>query len=188
MVATIWVLVTDVGVIAGFGPKFTVAPVTKPVPVRVNGKAGPPAVAAFGAIEARVREAPLIVKGRLPDVPPPGAGFVTVTLAVPAVAISAAVIAAVSWVALINVVVLAAPLNFTTDVATNPVPFTVRVNPAPPAVALVGDIEVSVGAGLVGLLIVKDWTLDVPPPPGLVTITFTVPAAAISAAGIVATI
>src|SRR4029077_19816059 len=109
MVAKIWVLVTDVGVIAGFAPKFTVAPVTKPVPVRVNGKAAPPAVAAFGAIEARLREAPLIVKGKLPDVPPPGAGFVTTTLAVPAVAISAAVIAAVSWVALISVVVLIAP-------------------------------------------------------------------------------
>ena len=72
----------------------------------------------------------------------------TVTVAVPAAAISAAVIAAVSWVALTNVVVLAAPLNFTTDVDTNPVPFTVNVNAAPPAVALVGEIEVSVGAGL----------------------------------------
>ena len=72
----------------------------------------------------------------------------TVTFAVPAVAISAAVIAAVNCVALTNVVVLAAPLNFTTDVDTKPVPFTVRVKAAPPAVALVGEREVSVGAGL----------------------------------------
>ena len=42
IVATIWVLVTDEGVIAGFAPKFTVAPVTKPVPVRVNVNAAPP--------------------------------------------------------------------------------------------------------------------------------------------------
>ena len=83
---------------------------------------------------------------------------------------------------------MAAPLNFTTDVGTNPVPFTVKLKLAPPAVALVGEIEDSVGTGLVGLLIVKDWALDVPPPPGLVTVTFTVPAAAISAAGTVATI
>ena len=80
--------------------------------------------------------------------PPPGAGFVTATLAVPAVAISAAAIAAVSWVALTNVVVFDTPLKVTADVATNPVPFTVRVNAAPPAVALVGEIEATVGAGL----------------------------------------
>ena len=152
IVATIWVLVRDEGVIAGLDPKFTVAPVAKPVPVRVNVNAAPPTVVLAGAIEVSVRVDPLIVNDRVPDVPPPGAGFVTVTLAVPAVAISAAVIAAVTCVALTNVVVLAAPLNFTTDVDTNPVPFTVRVKAAPPAVALVGEIEDSVGAGL---LIVK---------------------------------
>ena len=112
-------------------------------------KAAPPTVAEVGAIEVRVgAEAALIVNDRLPDVPPPGAGLVTVTVAVPAVAISAAVIAAVNCVALTNVVVLAAPLNFTTDVDTNPVPLTVRVKAAPPAVALVGEREVAVGAGL----------------------------------------
>ena len=149
IVATIWVLVTEEGVIAGLVPKFTVAPATKPVPVRVNVKAAPPTVAEVGAREVRVgAETGLIVNDRLPDVPPPGAGFVTVTVAVPAVAISAAVIAAVNCVALTNVVVLAAPLNFTTDVDTKPVPLTVRVKAAPPAVALVGEREVAVGAGL----------------------------------------
>ena len=148
IVATIWVPVTDDGVIAGLVPKFTVAPVAKPVPVRVNVNAAPPAVVLAGAMEVSVRADPLIVNDRVPDVPPPGAGFVTVTLAVPAVAMSAAVIAAVNCVALTNVVVLAAPLNFTTEVDTNPVPFTVRVKAAPPAVALVGESEVSVGAGL----------------------------------------
>jgi hypothetical protein len=149
MVATICVLVTEEGVIAGLVPKFTVAPARNPVPVSANVKAAPPAVAEVGAREVRVgAEAALIVNDRLPDVPPPGAGLVTVTFAVPAVAISAAVMAAVNCVALTNVVVLATPLNFTTDVETNPVPFTVRVKAAPPAVALVGEIEVSVGAGL----------------------------------------
>jgi hypothetical protein len=148
IVATIWVLVTDEGVIAGLDPKFTVAPVAKPVPVRVNVNVAPPTVVLAGAIEVSVRADPLIVNDRVPDVPPPGPAFVTVTFAVPAVAISAAVIAAVSWVALTNVVVLAAPLNFTTDVDTKPVPFTVRVKAAPPAVAVVGEIEDSVGAGL----------------------------------------
>ena len=154
IVATICVPVTEEGVIAGLVPKFTVAPVTKPVPVRVNVKAAPPELAKFGARELRVGvEAGLIVNDTEADVPPPGAGFVTVTVAVPAVAISAAVIAAVRCVALTNVVVLAAPLNFTTDVETKPVPFTVREKAEPPAVALVGESEVTVGAGL---LMVKD--------------------------------
>jgi len=149
IVATIWVLVTDEGVIAGLVPKLIVAPVMKPVPVRLNVKAAPPTAAEFGAKEVSVGpEAALIVNDRLPDVPPPGAGFVTVTVAVPAVAISVAVIAAVNCVALTNVVVLAAPLNFTTEVDSKPVPFTVRVKAAPPAVALVGEREVAVGAGL----------------------------------------
>ena len=149
IVATIWVLVTDDGVIAGFDPKFTVAPATKPVPVRVNVKAAPPAVAEVGAIEVSVGPAAaLIVKDRVADVPPPGVGFVTVTVAEPAVAISAAVTAAVNCVALTKVVVLAAPLNFTTEADTKPVPFTVRAKAAPPAVALVGERDVSVTAGL----------------------------------------
>jgi hypothetical protein len=149
IVATIWVLVTDEGVIGGLVPKFTVAPATKPAPVRVKVKAAPPAVVEVGAIEVSVGpETALIVNDRLPDVPPPGAGFVTVTVAVPAVAISAAVIAAVNCVALTKVVVLAAPLNFTTDVDTKPIPLTVSVKAAPPAVALVGEREVTIGAGL----------------------------------------
>ena len=62
IVATIWVLVTEEGVIAGLVPKFTVAPATKPVPVRVNVKAAPPAVAEVGAIKVSVGpEAALIV-------------------------------------------------------------------------------------------------------------------------------
>ena len=39
IVTTIWVPVTEEGVIAGLVPKFTVVPVTNPVPVRVNVKA-----------------------------------------------------------------------------------------------------------------------------------------------------
>jgi hypothetical protein len=85
---------------------------------------------------------------------------------------------------LTNIVVLVAPLNFTTDAVTNPVPFTVSVNPASPAVALVGEIDVSVGAGL---LTVNVCAFDVPPPAGFVTVTFTVPAVTMSPAGTVAT-
>jgi hypothetical protein len=127
--------------------KFTVAPETKPTPLTVSINAAEPATALEGEIELGVGTGLLIVNDTAFDVPLV-AGFVTVTVAVPAVAISAAVIAAVSCVALTNVVVLAAPLNFTTDVDTKPVPLTVRVKAAPPAVALVGEREVAVGAGL----------------------------------------
>ena len=87
------------------------------------------------------------------DIPPPGAGFVTVTFTVAAVAISVAVMAAVTGVPLTKVVVRFAPLNCTVAPFTKPVPFTVRVKPAPPAVALDGEREVIVK--LEALLIVK---------------------------------
>ena len=149
MVATIWVLVTDEGAIAGLDPKFTVAPALKPVPVILSVNPAPPTVAVVGATEVSAGpEAVLIANDKLADEPPPGAGLVTVTVTVPVMAISVAVIAAVNCVAFTNVVVLVAPLNLTTDVGTNPVPLTVSVKAAPPAVALVGEREVAVGAGL----------------------------------------
>ena len=173
-------LVTDDGVIAGFDPKFTVAPATKPVPVRVNVKAAPPAAAEVGAIEASVKADPLIANDRAPDVPPP-AGFVTVTFAVPAVAMSAAGIVATIWVLVTEEGVIGLDPKLTVAPATKPVPVRVNVKAAAPAVAEVGASEVSVGAA--AALIAKDTDADVPPPgAGLVTVTFAVPAVAISAA------
>ena len=49
------------------------------------------------------------------EVPPPGVGLVIVTVAVPALAISAAVIEAVNVVALTNVVVFAEPFQLITE-------------------------------------------------------------------------
>src|SRR4029077_9603683 len=184
IVATIWVLVTEEGVIAGFDPKFTVAPATKPVPVRVNVKAAPPAAAEVGATEARVKADPLIVNDRAPDVPPP-AGFVTVTFTVPAVAISAAGMVATICVLVTEEGVIGLDPKLTVAPATKPVPVRVNVKAAPPAAAEVGAIEARVKADP---LIVNDRAPDVPPPAGFVTVTFTVPAVAISAAGTVATI
>jgi hypothetical protein len=126
----------------------------------------------------------MIVKVWALEVPPPGVAFTTVTEAVPAVAISAAVIAAVTWVAETYVVVRADPFQFTVEPETKPVPFTVSVNAAPPAVAEAGLRPVVVGTGL---LIVKVWALEVPPPgAGFTTVTEAVPAVAMSAAVIAA--
>jgi hypothetical protein len=63
------------------------------------------------------------------------------------------------------------------------VPLTVRVKAEPPAVAEEGLRLVVVGTGLLGLLIVKVWALEVPPPgEGVNTVTPAVPATAMSAA------
>ena len=70
--------------------------------------------------------------------PPPGAGLTTVTLAVPADAMSAAVIDAVNCVLLTNVVVRLEPFHCTVEVLSKLVPFTVSVNDAPPASAEAG--------------------------------------------------
>src|SRR5882762_1402711 len=112
-----------------------------------------------------------MVKAELPDVPPPGAGLNTVTCVVPAMAMSAAVMPACNCVALTNVVVRFVPFQLTTEPLRNPVPFTVSVNAAVPAVAFAGDSELIAGTGFVAL-IVKAELPDVPPPgAGLNTVT-----------------
>src|SRR4029077_418429 len=104
----------------------------------------------------------------------------TVTEALPAVTMSAAVMAAVSCGLLMKVVVRLLPFQRTTEPDTKLVPVAVRVKAAPPAAALVGDSDVSVGAGL---LTVNVTAAEVPPPGvGEKTVTEGVPAVAISAA------
>ena len=79
----------------------------------------------------------------------PAQGFATVIDAVPAVAIRDAGTAAVSWVEETNVVVSAVPFQFTVEVETKFVPFTVNVNCGPPGVTQVGLSELIVGAELI---------------------------------------
>lgn len=77
-------------------PKFTVAPVTKPVPVMVSVNAAPPCVADVG-LRAVTVGAALTVNGLPVEVALP---FTTVMLGVPAAASWALVTEAVIWVAL----------------------------------------------------------------------------------------
>ena len=113
--------------------------------------------------------------------PPPGAALVTVTGNGPALATSAAVMAAVTCVAVTNVVVRAEPLKFTVEVLTKFVPLTVRVNPASPAVLVEGEMVVVVGTKL---LTVNVCALEVPPPGAeFVTVMLNVPAVVKSLAG-----
>lgn len=155
---------------------------TKFEPFTVSVKDAPPTLTLLGEIELIAGKGLVTVNVFEADVPPPGPGFVTITLIVPAVAISAAEIAAVSVALLKNVVGREVPFQFTTEVVVKPDPFTVSVKAAPPAVALTGEMEVTVGCGF---LIVNVSEFDAPPPePGFVTITATVPALVRSVAGI----
>jgi hypothetical protein len=113
-------------------------------------------------------------------------GVKTVTGTVAPVAMSLALIGAVSCVLLTKVVVRLLPFQRITDVIAKFVPVAVNVNAAPPAVALVGEIELSVGTGFVAA-IVNVTEPDVPPPGvGLKTVTAAVPVAAMSLAGMAA--
>ena len=81
--------------------------------------------------------------------PPPGTLLNTVTPAVPAVAMSAALMLAVNWVIDTYVVTRSDPFQRRVDApSTKPVPFTVRVKADPPAVADAGLKLVMVGTWL----------------------------------------
>jgi hypothetical protein len=169
---------------------FTVEVETKFVPLTVKVNCGLPAVAQVGLIAVVVGTGLLMVNVTAFDVPPPGAGFTTVTEAVPVFATRAAVTVAVSCVEETNVVARAVPFQLTVEqeleaVPTKPVPFTVKVNPPLPAIVDVGLIEVIAGTGS---LTVNVCAPDVPPfgPLGFFTVTCGVPPQATFAAGTVA--
>src|SRR6267143_1859986 len=108
---------------------------TKFVPVTVSVNPGPPATAEVGLKLVIVGIGFRTVKVCGLDIPPPGGGVNTVTVAVPATAMSAAEIAAVTCVAETYVVARAAPFHCTTELEIKFVPVTVSVNCAAPATA-----------------------------------------------------
>jgi hypothetical protein len=146
-----------------------------------------PALIVLGVIEVRFGCGLFTENVTAFDVPPPGAGFVTVTEGLPAATTSPARIAAVTWVEFTNVVARAAPPKFTTDVFKKFVPFTVRVNAPEPAMTFAGASVVTVGTGFGAALILKFTEFEVPPPGvGLVTVIAGVPTVVTSVAKIVA--
>jgi len=159
---------------------------TKLVPLRVKVKAPLPAITLSGERLERVGcgLGPELLTARLSvaEVPPPGTGLFTEIERDPADAMSLAGIAAVTWVLLTKVVVRLEPFTFTTAPFTKFVPFAVRVKAEPPTVAVVGEMLVSVGAGL---LTARETAAEALLP-GLTTVMESVPGAATSLAGIVA--
>src|SRR5436305_135020 len=106
--------VVETNVVANAVPfQFTVEPETKLVPFTVSVNCGPPAVAQVGLSELMAGVA-TIVNVTAFDTEP--VECLTVTLAVLAVAISAASTIAVSWVEETKVVARFAPFHLTTEV------------------------------------------------------------------------
>jgi hypothetical protein len=160
--------------------QLTVAPERKLVPFTVSVNADPPSVAELGLRLVMLGVGMPIGNAVAADGLPPV--FVTVILALPPLAISAAGTAAVTCMPLTNVVVSAAPFQFTTALLRKFVPFTVSVNAAPPAVAELGLRLVMVGVGMVIENVVAVDAL----PPLLVTVTLALPTPAIRLAATVA--
>jgi hypothetical protein len=132
---------------------------TKLEPFTVRVKADPLAEVVEGDREVTLGTGLFTVNARAFEVPSPEPGLKAVTWAVPPAATSPEGIAAVSWLPPTNVVERLLPFHCTTELEMKPEPFSVREKPAPPAVALDGEIEVIEGMGLGGGVLVP------PPPP-----------------------
>ena len=163
----------------------TTEPGVKPVPEMFNVSAVLPAGRLGGEMEPPPGCGLLTVNVSNTETRPPG--FVTITYGFPAMAIALAGIEAVSWVELTNVVETLFRLKLTCDTGTKPLPFTVRMNPTVPAIALAGIMFETVGSVLADR-IVRVKGVEVPPPDtpfaGFITVMLAVPWVTTSAAGI----
>jgi hypothetical protein len=135
--------------------------VINPLPFSVRTEPAPNVVILLGEMPVSVGVGLLIANDNVLDVPPPGAGFVTVICPVPPEPMSAAVSATFNAVELTNVVVLLVLFHNATEVETKPLPVIVTVVPLAPAVTLVGDNAVIAGCGFG----VGAGVEELPPPP-----------------------
>jgi hypothetical protein len=134
-----------------FALKLTTELALKFEPLTESVNAGLPTATLVGEMLFKTGSGLLTVNVDAVEVPPFGAGFVTVTEKEPAAATLEAEIAAVSDVALMNVVGWGAPLKLITAPETKLEPLTDSVNAALPARALVGEIMLMLGGGDVGV-------------------------------------
>lgn len=146
---------------------------TKPVPFTVSVNPALPTITLAGVMLFREGVGFNTGKKVGDVVPPPGAGFETVTENAPVLATSAADIWAVNCVVLTKLVVRLPPLKRIFELLLKFVPLTVSVNAPPPKIAVDGESAAIVGAGL---FIAKSLGA-VAIPPGLTIVTGTIPAA-----------
>jgi len=123
-----------------------------------------PRVVLVGLMDVSVGARLFTVKVCAVVVPPPGAGFVTVTLTDPAVATSAAGTVTTNCVDVCELGFSTFPPKFTVELPMKFVPVSVIVTPVP-RVVLVGLMDVSVGTGLLAAAVNVRWKLVVPPSP-----------------------
>jgi len=90
------------------------------------------------SLKTRLDVGSIMVKGTGFELPPPGLGLTTVTLAVPALETIVAGTTAVNSPVFTNVVARGVPFQFTTDPDTNPAPLTVNTNPGPDGATAAG--------------------------------------------------
>jgi hypothetical protein len=157
--------------------------VSKPVPINVIVAACPDGTIC-GDIEVRTGVGLVTLNGSAALVPPPGAGFCTVTALAELLASAEAGSVAFNSVALTHNVANAEPFQATLDEGTKPVPVRSSVCVPDPATTLAGLTAAITGGGL---LIVKLAAAELPPPgAGLKTVMAAVPPSTRAAAGTVA--
>ena len=120
--------------------QVTTVPAEKPEPFAVNVNVGPPAVALLGEMLVSINGA-VMVNGSAFDVSVP---FRAATEAEPADAMKLAGTVAVNCEPETKEVARTLPFQVTSVLAVKPEPFAVNVNVGPPAVALLGEMLVSV--------------------------------------------
>jgi hypothetical protein len=126
--------------------KFTVEPLTKFVPLIVNGNSGEPATTMDGTIEEIAGGGRTTAKLDSAT-PPAGPGVDTRTRTGPAVAIADPGMAAVSCEALMKMVCSVWPPKLIVELEIKLLPFTVSVKEPLPSISLVGEMEVIAGTG-----------------------------------------
>jgi len=120
------------------------------VPLMSSVAPGDPARTVVGEMDVMAGTllgAGVIVKVRLPDVPPPGVLVKTTTVAVPGLTIRPDGTIAVMLLTLRKVVTSALPFHSTSEPGEKFLPVTVRLNVVPPACVIVGDIDWREGFG-----------------------------------------
>ena len=126
---------------------FTTDTANNPVPDSANGVALDPRSSTDGDVDDITGTGYVADNVSAELVPPPGAGFVTVTGNVPATAIAVPGTLAVIVPSWLSVDATTAPATLTTLLLKKLPPVIVIENRPEPAIAAIGEIDVSVGAG-----------------------------------------
>jgi hypothetical protein len=171
--------------VVGRGEPFqrTVEPATKLWPVTVSVNEDPPLNAEVGEMPLRTgRGFGEMLKVPPAEMPPPGAGLETVTVAEPTPAMSVVGIAACKWVAETNVVGRGEPFHNTVEDMAKLAPKRSKVKAGPLTKAPVGLMTFRIGTGVPATTNVELLPEDPDITPEVLIVIATLPAVVTSAA------